>query len=67
MITVTCDMCGEKLNISNEVKLELEYEGLTTLSGCGFKPKHKQLCVNCATRLLLWIDNQLEKGDDIDV
>lgn len=67
MITVTCDMCGEKLSSFNEVTLELGYEGLSTLSGCSFEPKHKQLCVTCATRLLLWIDNQLEKGDDIDV
>ena len=67
MITVTCDMCGKKLHINDKVELELSYEGLSTFGGYDFRPKHKELCVTCATRLLNWIENQLEKGDDTDV
>lgn len=64
MITVTCDMCGETLNINNQVELELTYEGLITFGGYSFRHQHKQLCVSCTTRLLNWIDNQLAKGGD---
>ena len=67
MITVTCDKCGKKLNINDEVNLEMSYEGLSTLGGYDFRPKHKQLCVSCATRLLNWIENQVEEGGDTDV
>ena len=68
MITTTCDMCGEVLNQTiDEVELELNYNGLLTLNRCGFRPAKRQLCVSCATRLVNWIDNQLEKGDDNDV
>ena len=66
MITVTCDMCGEKLDI-DKVELELNYEGLVTLGGYSFKPKHKQLCVTCATRLVNWIDNQEEVHDTKEI
>lgn len=67
MITVTCDKCGEILNINNRVDLELNYEGLSTFGGYPFKPQHKQLCVTCAIRLLEWIDDRVEEGGDIDV
>ena len=66
MITVTCDKCGEKLNkMTNQVELSIEYEGLLALNRACFRDTHKQLCVSCATRLVNWIDNQLEKGDDM--
>jgi hypothetical protein len=62
MITVTCDMCGEKLNrADNQVDLSLEYEGIVTLGNGGFRSTRKQLCTTCATRLVNWIDNQLEE------
>ena len=67
MITITCDMCGEELNkITNEVSLQLTYEGLQILGTFAFRSKEKNLCISCATRLLNWIDNQLEKkrGDN---
>lgn len=67
MITVTCDKCGEKLNINDKVELKLRYEGLATLGGYNFRPKHKELCVSCATHLLEWIDGRLEEGGDTDV
>lgn len=64
MITTTCDMCGAKLHsLNNEVDLHLEYNGVHYLGANGFRSTNKQLCVTCATRLLNWIDSQLEKGD----
>lgn len=59
MITITCDMCGEKLD-TEQVELELSYDGGITL-GDVFANKHRNLCPKCATRLVNWIDSQLEK------
>ena len=68
MITVTCDMCGEKINSPlDEVILDLRTDDDTySIIGKGFRPARRQLCYSCATRLVNWIDNQLEKGDDIE-
>lgn len=61
MITVTCDMCGEKLNpVVNSIDLKFSYEGLPTLARVSFAGIKKQLCVGCATRLLNWIQAQSE-------
>ena len=63
MITVTCDMCGEKLNpLNDSIDLEFTFEGLPTLVRCSFNGIKKQLCITCATRLLNWVENPLEKG-----
>lgn len=68
MITVTCDMCGTKLNkATNEVELELNYDGLWTIGNGGFRPVNKQLCISCATRLVNWIDNQEEVHDTKEI
>lgn len=67
MITITCDMCGEKLNtLTNRVDLIFDADDLIIPRSMGntFRSTKKQLCVACATRLLNWIGNQLEKGSD---
>ena len=65
MVTVTCDMCGEKLNaVNNLVNVEFTYDGLIALGRGSFHNTEKQLCITCATRLLNWVENQLEKGDE---
>jgi hypothetical protein len=61
MITVTCDMCGEKLNPFNSIDLEFTYDGVPTLDNVLFNGIKKQLRVACATRLLNWIQAQVEK------
>lgn len=62
MITVTCDMCGEKVHTAtNKVELSLEYEGIIILGKGGFRSTRRQLCDTCATRLVNWIDNQLNE------
>lgn len=61
MITVTCDMCGEKLNpFNNSIDLEFSYEGVSTLARASFAGIKKQLCITCAIRLLNWIQAQSE-------
>lgn len=62
MITITCDMCGTRLNaLVNRVEMNLESDTLVTLNHHNFNGCKKELCVACATRLINWIGNQLEK------
>ena len=67
MITVTCDMCGEKINSPfDEVILDLRTDDDTySIIGKGFKPVRRQLCVSCATRLVIWIDNKKNELEEI--
>lgn len=68
MITITCDMCGEKLNpINNQVELCIQYDGIQVLGDTFFRSKQKQLCVACATRLVNWIENQEKVNDTKEI
>ena len=62
MITVTCDMCGEKIKSPlDEVKVDLTGHDFMTIAGRHFETIERQLCISCATRLVNWIDNQQGK------
>lgn len=64
MITIICDMCGDKI-CRQEHLITVEFNhphAIDTLGlGSGFNTE-KHLCVTCATRLLNWMQAQLEKG-----
>lgn len=60
MITVTCDMCGKKIPTHVDlVDVNFEYNGMRLGE---FRTKQRNLCITCATRLVNWVDAQLEKG-----
>ena len=68
MITITCDMCGKKLNkLNDKVDVEVSYSGILPLCGTCFRPQEKQLCITCATRLLNWIENQEKVNDTKEI
>lgn len=66
MVKVTCDMCGKELDILDRVDLHIDTECPCYLLGdiTFHSDKEKHLCRKCATRLVNWINNQLEKGSD---
>lgn len=65
MITITCDMCGEKLTgFRDTVEVDMEYDTILPLSISDFRPTKKQLCVTCANKLIDYIDNQAKEGDE---
>lgn len=65
MITITCDMCGKKLNpLDGSVSVKFTDESVVIQLGNNFPDIERQLCIACATRANNWISYQLTEGGD---